>query len=87
MSHSNINLTNTFTFYIIIEQNQYERHTLYHQLSVKSGKTLFSFDLYDGTSTITCKAFLNRENAKKIMKRKQGAKGIKIAGTAQMDTL
>ena len=25
--------------------------------TVKSGKTLFSFDLYDGTSTITCKAF------------------------------
>ena len=40
MRVSNINLTNTFTFYIIIEQNQYERHTLYHQLSVKSGKAL-----------------------------------------------
>lgn len=54
--------------------------------TLKSGKTLFSFDLYDGTSTITCKAFLNKENAKKIMKRIQSAKGIKIAGTAQMDT-
>lgn len=54
--------------------------------TLKSGKTLFSFDLYDGTSTITCKAFLNKEVAKKIMKRIQKAKGIKIAGTAQMDT-
>ena len=54
--------------------------------TLKSGKTLFSFDLYDGTSTITCKAFLNKENAKKIMKRIQNAKGLKIAGTAQMDT-
>ena len=54
--------------------------------TLKSGKTLFSFDLYDGTSTITCKAFLNKENAKKTMKRIQSAKGIKIAGTAQMDT-
>lgn len=54
--------------------------------TLKSGKTLFSFDLYDGTSTITCKAFLNKENAKKIMKRIQCTKGIKIAGTAQMDT-
>ena len=54
--------------------------------TLKSGKTLFSFDLYDGTSTITCKAFLNKENAKKIMKRIQSAKGIKIVGTAQMDT-
>ena len=54
--------------------------------TLKSGKTLFSFDLYDGTSSITCKAFLNKENAKKIMKRIQKAKGLKIAGTAQMDT-
>ena len=54
--------------------------------TLKSGKTLFSFDLYDGTSTITCKAFLNKESAKKIMKRIQKAKGIKIAGTASMDT-
>ena len=54
--------------------------------TLKSGKTLFSFDLYDGTSTITCKAFLNKESAKKTMKRIQKAKGIKIAGTAQMDS-
>ena len=32
--------------------------------TLKSGKTLFSFDLYDGTSTITCKAFLNKETEK-----------------------
>ena len=54
--------------------------------TLKSGKTLFSFDLYDGTSTITCKAFLNQESAKKTMKRIQNAKGIKIAGTVNMDT-
>ncbi len=54
--------------------------------TLKSGKTLFSFDLYDGTSTITCKAFLNKEIAKKTMKRIQNAKGIKLSGTAQMDT-
>lgn len=53
---------------------------------MKSGKTLFSFDLYDGTSTITCKSFLNKENAKKVMKRIKSAKGIKISGNAQMDT-
>ena len=52
----------------------------------RSGKFLISFDLYDGTSTITCKAFLNKENAKKTMKRIQSAKGIKVAGTAGMDT-
>ena len=54
--------------------------------TLKSGKTLFSFDLYDGTSTITCKAFLNKETAKKTMKRIQNAKGIKLSGTAGMDT-
>ena len=52
---------------------------------LKSGKTLLSFDLYDGTSTMTCKAFLNKDNAKKVIKRIKNAKGIKIAGNAQMD--
>ena len=47
---------------------------------------MFSFDLYDGTSTITCKSFLTKENSKKVMKRIQNAKGLKISGTAQMDT-
>ena len=51
----------------------------------KSGKVILSFDLYDGSSTMTCKAFLDKNNAKKIMKRIKGAKGIKIAGTAGMD--
>lgn len=54
--------------------------------TLKNGKILFSFDLYDGTSTITCKAFLNKDNAKRIMKRIKNAKGVKIAGTASMDT-
>ena len=53
---------------------------------LKSGKILLSFDIYDGSSTMTCKAFLNKDNGKKIIKRIQNAKGIKIAGTAQMDT-
>ena len=53
--------------------------------TLKSGKTLFSFDLYDGTSTITCKAFLEKDKAKKTMKRITSAKGIKVAGTAGMD--
>ena len=53
---------------------------------LKSGKTLLSFDIYDGSSTMTCKAFLNKENAKKVIKRIKKAKGVKIAGNAQMDT-
>ena len=54
--------------------------------TLKSGKTLFSFDLYDGTSTITCKAFLDKDKAKRTMKRIQKSSGIKLSGTAQMDT-
>ena len=54
--------------------------------TLKSGKTLFSFDLYDGTSTITCKAFLEKDKAKKIMKRITSAKGVKVSGTAGMDS-
>ena len=53
---------------------------------LKSGRVLYSFDLYDGTSTLTCKAFLDKKNAKKIMGRVKNSKAIKIAGTAQMDS-
>ena len=53
---------------------------------LKSGKTLLSFDLYDGTSTLTCKAFLEKGKAKKIIKRMDSVKGIKIEGNAQMDS-
>lgn len=53
---------------------------------LKSGRILYSFDLYDGTSTLTCKAFLDKKNAKKVMGRVKSAKAIKIAGTAQMDS-
>ena len=53
---------------------------------LKSGKTLLSFDIYDGTSSMTCKAFLNKNNSKKIIKRIKNSKGLKIAGNAQMDS-
>ena len=52
----------------------------------KSGKVILSIDIYDGTSTMTCKAFLPGNNAKKIMKRLKSAPAIKLAGKAQMDT-
>lgn len=53
---------------------------------LKSGKTLLSFDLYDGSSSMTCKAFLNRDVSKKVIKRMKNAKGVKISGNAQMDS-
>ena len=52
----------------------------------KSGKVILSIDIYDGTSTMTCKAFLTKENSKTITSKIKGAKGIKLAGKAQMDT-
>ena len=52
----------------------------------KSGKVILSIDIYDGTSTMTCKAFLPGNNAKKIIKRLKGLKAVKIAGKAQLDT-
>ena len=52
----------------------------------KSGRIILSLDIYDGTSTMTCKVFLDKNNAKKVIKRIKNAKGIKIAGDAQMDT-
>ena len=52
---------------------------------LKSGKFLVMFDLYDGTSTITCKAFVVPEKLKDVMGRLKGAKGIKLEGTAQFD--
>jgi len=52
---------------------------------LKSGKFLVMFDLYDGTSTITCKAFVVPEKLKETMGRLKGAKGVKLEGTAQFD--
>ena len=52
---------------------------------LKSGKILLSFDVYDGTSTLTCKAFLEKQKAKGIIKRIKKAKGIRLEGNAGMD--
>jgi len=52
---------------------------------LKSGKFLVMFDLYDGTSTITCKAFVVPEKLKEVMGRLKSAKGIKLEGAAQFD--
>ena len=52
---------------------------------LKSGKFLVLFDLYDGTSTITCKAFVVPEKVKEVLKRLKETKGVKIEGTAQFD--
>ncbi len=52
---------------------------------LKSGKFLVMFDLYDGTSTITCKAFIEEEKTQVVMDRLKEAKAVKVSGTAQFD--
>ena len=52
---------------------------------LKSGKLLITFDLYDGSSTITCKVFAEAEKVGAMKGRLKGAKGVKVAGTAQYD--
>ena len=47
---------------------------------LKSGKFLISFNVYDGTSTVTCKVFAKPEEKKKIMSRLKDAKGVKLEG-------
>lgn len=53
---------------------------------LKGGKVLLSIDIYDGTSTMTCKAFLTKDNSKKVIGKIKDAKGIKLSGKAGMDT-
>ena len=44
------------------------------------------FDVYDGTSTITCKLFAkDTEDSDRVLSRMKKAKGVKLAGNAQLD--
>ncbi len=52
---------------------------------IKNDKTIIMFNLYDGSSTITCKAFVETPKAKNILGRISSAKGIKLDGVAKYD--
>ena len=52
---------------------------------LKGGKILASIAIYDGTSTIVCKAFLTKDNSKKVLGKIKDSKGILVAGKAEMD--
>lgn len=49
---------------------------------LRSGKTLISFDIYDGSSSMTCKAFVKSEEEMEVISSLKKAKGVKIAGNA-----
>ena len=51
----------------------------------KSGKFLFSFDVYDGTSTITCKIFVLPEKKKRVSSKIKVGNGVKLGGRAAFD--
>lgn len=52
---------------------------------LKTGKILIPFDVYDGSSTITCKIFAEADKSKNILSRLKNAKGVKLAGNVQFD--
>jgi len=52
---------------------------------IKNEKAIIFFDLYDGSSSITCKAFVKQDETGKILGRLKKAKGVKVVGTAGYD--
>ncbi|NLL80752.1 MAG: PolC-type DNA polymerase III [Tissierellia bacterium] len=49
---------------------------------LRSGKILVSFDVFDGTNSITCKSFLKPEQGIDVLARLNNAKGVRIVGNA-----
>ncbi|ERI89610.1 DNA polymerase III, alpha subunit [Clostridiales bacterium oral taxon 876 str. F0540] len=49
---------------------------------LKSGKVLVSFDLYDGSSSMTCKSFLKPGEYDEVFSRLKKAKGVRLLGNA-----
>jgi len=49
---------------------------------LKSGKTLVSFAVYDGSSSMTCKAFIKPGEDGEVLSRLKKAKAVKLTGNA-----
>jgi len=52
---------------------------------LKNGKFLAMFNVYDGTSTITCKSFVEPEKFEKVFARIKNSGRLRIQGNAQYD--
>ena len=52
---------------------------------IKGDRTILMFNLYDGTSTMTMKAFIETKKTKEVLGRLKKAKGIKLEGVAKYD--
>lgn len=51
---------------------------------LKSGKTLVSFDLYDGSNSMTCKSFLKPGESDEALSKLKKAKGVKLVGNVAL---
>lgn len=49
---------------------------------LRSGKVLVSFDLYDGSSSISCKSFVKGEEIEEVLPKLKKAPGVKVLGSA-----
>ena len=54
-------------------------------ISGKKQNDIVSFDLFDGTSTITCKFFPKKEVSEEVLKKLKGLKGARVDGSARLD--
>ena len=52
---------------------------------LKTGKFLFMLNVYDGTSTITCKAFVEAKDKEKVLEKLSSTQRITVVGNAQFD--
>ncbi len=52
---------------------------------IKGNRSIIQFNVYDGTSTMTMKAFVDSKKTKEVLGRLKGAKGVKIEGIAKYD--
>ena len=52
---------------------------------LKTGKFLIPFDVYDGSSTITCKIFAKPEESKQVISRLKDAAGVRVSANVQFD--
>ena len=49
---------------------------------LRSGKILVSFDLYDNSSSVSCKSFLKPEQSDEVLSKLKKAKGVRIFGNS-----
>ncbi len=61
------------------------RVTRVEERELRNGKTLYCFDIYDGSSTITCKSFVEPEKLEEVRPQLQENSHVELEGNAQFD--